>query len=248
MLPVDHIGLAVHDGKKAEHLLNQLALATPALPEDLNQQGVRIRFYGKGTRLEILEALGPDSAVTKFLSKRGEGLHHIAFRVANVQLQLERMHMAGFQPLTETPVLGADGKRIFFLHPKHTSGILVEFCQPKNQYHVRFDSCPKLERTMELTGHCIPHNDAPEHVVTAGSLPQLCQSLVLHNASFELSQHNIAPPPVPILISETSTASHFAHTLHERWPNAQLAVLPESSQYTCLPEVLLNFWASVKNG
>ena len=248
MLPVDHIGVAVHDGVVMETLLKKLAHSAPAPPEDVDQQGVRVRFYGSSTRLEILESLDINSVVARYLSKHGEGLHHIAFRVANVQQQLERMCTAGFQPLTKTPVPGADGKLIFFLHPKQTCGILVEFCQPGNQYAVQFESCIELEKVMRTTGHCIPLVESFGHVVTSGTLPEISQSLVLHNVSLQLSQQELEAPTVPTLISETSAASSFAYALQKQWPDAQLIILPENSQHKCLPNVLIDFWASLENG
>jgi len=247
MLPIDHIGIAVDSGMEMEHLIKKLAHSTSALPEDVDEQGVRVRFYGSGTCLEVLEPLNANSAVARFLSKHGEGLHHIAFRVANAELQLARMRAIGFQPLTEVPISGANGKHIFFLHPKQTCRILVEFCQPRKQYRVRFNACPELERIMQLTGHCIPPDTSPDHIVTGGPVPQRCQSLVLHNISSRLSQHKFDLPSVPVLISETSDASHNVYALLAKFPEAQVAILPESSQPKCLPEVLLNFWESLKN-
>lgn len=254
MLPVDHIGVAVHDSGFIEELLIKLVNASFALPEDLRQQGIRVRFYGEGTRMEILESLSPDSAVARFLSKRGEGLHHIAFRVANAQGQLDRMRAAGFQPLTEEPVQGASGKRIFFLHPKQTGGVLVEFCQPEHQYTVQFQSCPELETAMKQTGYCIACNEPTDHIVTSNCVATSDgdadhgQSLVVHNASFKLSQMPPPPPAVPILISEVSAESHHALALQAQWPGSELVILPENTQLQSLPAVLLRFWSSLEHG
>lgn len=248
MLPIDHIGVAVHDDRVMDSLLNKLADSTSSLPEDINAQGVRVRFYGDGTKLETLQPLNADSTVARYLSKRGEGLHHIAFTVANAQAQLERMRTAGFQPLTEKPIPGANGKRIFFLHPRDTCGILVEFCQPNKQYAVRFESCNGLEQRMLSTGHCIPGDETPGHVVTGGPLPEKCRSLALHNTSSKLSREKPDTPSVPVLISEASSASTHAHALHEQWPKAELVILPDNSQHKLLPNVLLDFWSSMENG
>ena len=248
MLPIDHIGVAVHDGRIMENLLKKLADSTSSLPEDIDAQGVQVRFYGDGTKLETLQPLNADSTVARYLSKRGEGLHHIAFRVANAQAQLERMRAAGFQPLTEKPIPGANGKRIFFLHPRDTCGILVEFCQPNNPYAVRFESCDELEQHLLSTGHCIPCDETPGHVVSGGPLPEKCRSLVLHNASSKLSQEKPDAPPVPVLISEASSASTHAQALQAQWPKAELVILPENSQHKLLPAVLLDFWSSLENG
>ncbi len=247
MLPVDHIGIAVKDGKIIENLLDELVNSGSSLPEDIDLQGVRVRFYGRDTRLETLESFRVDSAVAKHLEKRGEGLHHVAFRVTDAQLQLERMARAGFRPLTDTPIPGAGGKSIFFLHPKDTCGILFEFCQPHQQYSVQFISCTELEKMMRSTGYCTSDENSLRHVVTSEELPARCQSLVVHNASFKIWNQRPDPPSVPTLISEVSTASHSAQSLQVLWPNAHLVVLPENSQPECLPPVLINFWSSLEN-
>ena len=247
MLPIDHIGVAVHDGRVMEDLLKKLANSTSSPPEDLDSQGIRVRFYGRGTKLETLQPLSADSTVARYLSKRGEGMHHIAFRVTNAQAQLERMRAAGFQPLTEKPIPGADGKHIFFLHPEDTCGILVEFCQPDKQYAVRFESCKELEQRLLSTGHCVPCDETPGHIVSGGPLPERCRSLVLHNASSKLSQQKPDTPRVPVLISEVSSASAHAQALQAKWPKAELVILPKNSQCKYLPAVLLDFWSSLEN-
>ena len=248
MLPVDHIGIAVSDGLAVERLLMKLADSARALPEDVDRQGVRVRFYGSGTSLETLEALVAHSPVAKYLAKRGEGLHHIAFRVADVQLHFNRMRAAGFQPLTEAPVTGASGKRIFFLHPRDTRGFLVEFCQSEKQYPVLFEQCAELEEIMQKTGYyCPPSQKSSGHVVTSSVLPKACKSLVLHNNSFELSRGEIDAPRVPILISEASKDAHYAQLLQSQCPEAQLVILPENLQLKHLPAILLEFWASVED-
>ena len=248
MLPVDHIGIAVSDGAAVERLLMKLADSAPALPEDVNRQGVRVRFYGSGTSLETLEALVAESAVAKFLAKRGEGLHHIAFRVADVHTHFDRMRAAGFHPLTEAPVPGASGKRIFFLHPRDTHGFLVEFCQSEKQYPVLFDHCTELEEIMQNTGYCCPPSqESSGHVVTGNVLPKACKSLVLHNNSFALSRGEIEAPRVPTLISEASNHAHYAQLLQSQCPEAQLVILPENLQLKHLPAILLEFWASMED-
>ena len=248
MLPVDHIGIAVSDGTEVERLLMKLADSAPALPEDIDNQGVRVRFYGAGTSLETLEALVAESPVAKYLAKRGGGLHHIAFRVADVQTQFDRMRAAGFQPLTGAPVPGASGKRIFFLHPGDTHGILVEFCQSAKQYPVSFEHCAELEEIMQKTGYCCPPSQKScGHVVTSNVLPRACRSLVLHNVSLALSRGEIDTLRVPTLISEVSKDAHYAQLLQSQWSEAQLVILPENSQLKHLPAILLEFWASMED-
>lgn len=248
MLPVDHIGIAVSDGLAVERLLMKLANSAPALPEDVDRQGVRVRFYGSSTSLETLESLVSESTVAKYLAKRGEGLHHIAFRVADVQTHFDRLRAAGFQPLTEAPVPGASGKRIFFLHPRDTHGFLVEFCQSEKQYRVLFEQCAELEEIMQKTGYCCPPSQQSSgHVVTSNVPPNASKSLVLHNVSLALSRGEIDAPRVPTLISEVSKEANYAQLLASQWPEAQLVILPEKSQLKHLPAILLEFWASMED-
>ena len=248
MLPLDHIGMATHDGSALEDVLRKLAQCEPALPKNIDHQGVQVRFYGRGTRLEILESIDDRSALAQHLLKRGEGLHHIAFRVANAEWQLNRMRAAGFTPLTETPTIGAGGKRIFFLHPHDTCGVLIEFCQPMNQYAVKFEHCDALEEVMISTGFCTSVGETVGHVVTSEAIPQNCHSLVIHNVSSKFCRKRATAPHVPILISEISAQSSFAYELFKQWTTAQLVILPKSVQPTSLPAVLLDFWASIDNG
>ena len=248
MLPVDHIGIAVSDGTAVERLLMKLADSAPALQEDIDSQGVRVRFYGSGTSLETLEALVAESPIAKYLEKRGEGLHHIAFRVADVQAHFDRMRAAGFQPLTEAPVPGASGKSIFFLHPRDTHGFLVEFCQSEKQYPVSFEQCAELEEIMQKTGYCCsPSQQSSGHVVTSNVPPKASKSLVLHNVSLALSRGEIDAPRVPTLISEVSKDANYAQLLASQWPEAQLVILPENLQLKHLPAILLEFWASMED-
>ncbi len=247
MIPLDHIGIATHNGEAVDDLLKRLAHSTASVPEDIDSQEVRVRLYGKDTKLETIQPLSADSTVARHLSKRGEGLHHIAFRVASAQAELDRMRKSGFQPLTEKPVPGAGGKQIFFLHPRDTCGILVEFCQPAKQYAVQFEACDPLEQQLQLTGHCMASDTYPAHRVTGGPLPKRGRSLVVHNVSAQIAQKKHNAPSVPVLISEITPASAHAQALHAQWPKARLVILPESVQHNLLPAVLLDFWASVEN-
>ncbi len=247
MIPLDHIGIATHNGEAVDDLLKRLSHSTASVHEDIDSQEVRVRLYGKDTKLETIQPLSADSTVARHLSKRGEGLHHIAFRVASAQAELDRMRESGFQPLTEKPVPGAGGKQIFFLHPRDTCGILVEFCQPAKQYAVQFEACDQLEQQLQLTGHCMASDTYPAHRVTGGPLPKRGQSLVVHNVSTQLAREKHNAPAVPVLISDITPASAHAQALHTQWPKARLVILPESVQHNLLPAVLLDFWASVEN-
>ena len=131
---LEHIGVAVENAEAVaalyEKLLGGRLYGRPYKQETIAHEGVRTHFIQAGAaKLELLEALGPESPVQRFLAKRGEGLHHLAFEVADVQAEMERLRKLGFQPLSDAPRPGADGKLIFFLHPKDTHGVLVEFCQ-----------------------------------------------------------------------------------------------------------------------
>lgn len=129
-LKLEHIGIAVHDAAEVAQLYATLLGESPYKQEAVAREGVRTHFIAAGTaKLELLEALGPDSPVAKYLDRRGQGLHHLAFEVADINVQMQRLREQGLPPLSDTPRPGADGKLIFFLHPKDTHGVLVEFCQ-----------------------------------------------------------------------------------------------------------------------
>lgn len=133
MIRLEHIGIAVRDADAITELYEQLLGLRPYKAETVEREGVRTHFLQAGTaKLELLEALGPDSPVAKYLDKRGEGLHHLAFEVADIHAEMQRLRDLGFTPLSDEPRPGADGKLIFFLHPKQTHGVLVEFCQSVN--------------------------------------------------------------------------------------------------------------------
>lgn len=127
---LEHVGIAVEDAEAVIALCEALLGRRPYKQETVAREGVRTHFIEAGAaKLELLEALGPGSPVARFLAKRGEGLHHLAFEVADVRAELERLKGLGFRLLSDTPRPGADGQLIFFLHPKDTHGVLVELCQ-----------------------------------------------------------------------------------------------------------------------
>lgn len=130
ILKVEHIGIAVNDMQHAEALFNRLLGKDSYKKEAVQSEGVTTAFYKTGdTKIELLEATNPDSAIAKFIEKRGEGIHHIAFEVDDIEAEIVRLKAEGFTILNETPKLGADNKRVAFLHPKSTNGVLVELCQ-----------------------------------------------------------------------------------------------------------------------
>ena len=134
-MTLEHLGIAVADASDAVALFERLLSVSPYKAEVVEREGVRTVFFGDGgeaghaPKLELLEALTPDSPVAAFLAKRGPGLHHVAFEVEDIEAEMSRLQGQGFRLLADAPKPGADGKRIVFLHPKSTAGVLVELCQ-----------------------------------------------------------------------------------------------------------------------
>lgn len=127
---LEHIGIAVQDLAAVLKLLDDLIGEAPYKVEDIEPDRIRTYFVrGGGVKLELLEATASDSPVRRFVERRGPGLHHLAFEVDDIDAAFERVKRLGYTPLDEAPRNGADGKRIFFLHPKETGGVLLEFCR-----------------------------------------------------------------------------------------------------------------------
>lgn len=127
---IDHIGIAVESIEKARAFYEK----TLGLPfggiEEVPDQGVRVAFFQAGeTRIELLEPASPESAVGRFLQKRGPGIHHLAFRVDDLEERLASLRAEGIRLIDEKPRTGAHGTRIAFLHPKDTGGVLAELCE-----------------------------------------------------------------------------------------------------------------------
>jgi methylmalonyl-CoA/ethylmalonyl-CoA epimerase len=131
---IEHIGIAVKDAEKSETIFNALLNQTPYKREVVESEMVQTIFYQNGpNKIELLQGLSEDSAISKFIEKKGEGIHHIAFAVDNIYAELERLKKEGFQLIHETPKKGADNKLIAFLHPKGTNGVLIELCQENHE-------------------------------------------------------------------------------------------------------------------
>jgi len=132
MLKIEHLGIAVADLQKSIPLFEQL-LNTPCYKtEVVESEGVSTAFFQLGeSKIELLEATRPDSPINKYIEKKGEGIHHIAFEVENILVEMKRLSALGFTLLNETPKEGADNKLICFLHPKSTNSVLIELCQEK---------------------------------------------------------------------------------------------------------------------
>lgn len=130
MQKIEHIGIAVKDAEKSISLFNLLLNQQPYKKEVVESESVQTIFYQNGpNKIELLQGLSEDSAISKFIAKKGEGIHHIAFAVEDIVLELKRLKEAGFQLIHEVPKKGADNKLIAFVHPKDTNGVLIELCQ-----------------------------------------------------------------------------------------------------------------------
>ena len=130
--PLDHVGIAVRDLDEATQRYQQLASYHVLAEETVHAQRVKVRFLQeeKGScKIELLQGTDPESPICTFLKKRGEGIHHLAFRVEDIQAEMSRLRREGFQILQDHPVKGALNKWIFFIHPKSMGGVLVEICQ-----------------------------------------------------------------------------------------------------------------------
>lgn len=130
MLRIDHIGVAVKDLQSSSQLFEKLLGKPSYKTETVASEKVTTEFFEIGeSKIELLLAESEDSPIAKFIEKRGEGIHHIAFEVDNIENEISRLKNEGFQFIAEQPKRGADNKLICFLHPKTTSGVLVELCQ-----------------------------------------------------------------------------------------------------------------------
>lgn len=130
MLKVEHIGLAVKNFADAIPLYEKLLSTTCYKTEMVASEKVNTAFFQVGeTKIELLESTDPDGVIAKFIEKKGEGMHHIAFEVADIEAEMARLKAEGFQLLNEPPKKGADNKLVCFLHPKGTGGVLIELCQ-----------------------------------------------------------------------------------------------------------------------
>ena len=133
-MKVEHIGIAIKNLSDSHALFLRLFQQTPYKEESVDYDGLPNIFFQMGeTKIELLEATKPDSPIAKFIEKRGEGIHHIAFEVDDIRSEMKRLADEGFRLLNEQPKSGADNKWVCFLHPKDTNGVLVELCQSKDK-------------------------------------------------------------------------------------------------------------------
>ncbi len=130
MRKIEHIGIAVKSLETSNLLFEKLFGAPAYKQEEVASEGVKTAFFMNGpNKIELLEATHSESPIAKFIDKKGEGIHHIAFDVKDIFSEMERLQKEGFILLNEVPKKGADNKLVVFLHPKTTNGVLIELCQ-----------------------------------------------------------------------------------------------------------------------
>lgn len=130
MKKVEHIGIAVKNLESANKLFSKLFGKNSYKSEKIEREGVTTSFFQVGdTKIELLEATNSESPITKFIEKKGEGIHHIAYEVEDIKTEMSRLEAEGFALINKEPQQGADNKLICFLHPKTTNGVLIELCQ-----------------------------------------------------------------------------------------------------------------------
>lgn len=130
MFTIEHLGIAVVNLEDGETLFSKILNTTPYKREEVESEGVVTSFFQTGeSKVELLAATRDDSPIAKYLEKKGPGIHHVAFAVKDIKAEMARLEKEGFQLINQEPKRGADNKWICFLHPKNTSGVLIELCQ-----------------------------------------------------------------------------------------------------------------------
>lgn len=130
MRKIEHIGIAVKDIKESNDLFSKLFNSAPYKIEEVESQHVITSFFRSGTnKIELVQGTNDTNAISKFIEKKGEGIHHIAFDVPDIKAEMSRLKEEGFILLNEEPTRGADNKWVCFLHPKSANGVLIELCQ-----------------------------------------------------------------------------------------------------------------------
>lgn len=130
MIRIEHLGIAVNDLAEAEETYSKLLGVAPYKREAVEREGVITSFFQVGpNKIELLESTSPDGPIAKAIAKRGEGIHHVAFEVADIRAEMARLKAEGFHLLSDEPKTGADNKLVCFVHPKSANGVLVELTQ-----------------------------------------------------------------------------------------------------------------------
>lgn len=131
---IDHIGVAVNNLEESLHIFKDVLGMKCSGEEEVKEQNVRVAFLPVGeSEIELLESTSPDGNIAKYIEKKGEGIHHIAFEVEDLDVMLKKLQKKGVRLIDKEPRYGAGGARIAFLHPKSTNGILMELCEHKSQ-------------------------------------------------------------------------------------------------------------------
>jgi methylmalonyl-CoA/ethylmalonyl-CoA epimerase len=134
MEKLEHIGIAVKSLAVSVPLFEKLLNTSCYKTEPVDSEKVNTAFFKTGdTKIELLESTDPDGVIARFIEKKGEGTHHLAFEVADIEAEMSRLRNEGFVLLNDTPKPGADNKLVCFLHPKHTNGVLIELCMERKQ-------------------------------------------------------------------------------------------------------------------
>ncbi len=132
MIKIEHIGIAVKDLAVSVPLFEKLLNSVCYKTERVNSENVNTAFFRQAdTKIELLESTDADGVIAKFINRKGEGMHHIAFEVADIYAEMKRLQQEGFVLLSKQPKEGADNKLVCFLHPKETNGVLIELCMEK---------------------------------------------------------------------------------------------------------------------
>ena len=127
---IEHLGIAVADPGQALSIFEKLLNRPPEKTEEVASEKVRTHFFRVGeSQIELLESLDPEGVISRYIEKKGQGIHHVAFYTSGLEEEIQRLQEAGFEFLNPQPKAGADGKRIVFLHPRSTAGVLVELCE-----------------------------------------------------------------------------------------------------------------------
>ncbi|MCG2614629.1 methylmalonyl-CoA epimerase [Terrimonas sp. NA20] len=141
MRKIEHIGIAVSSLASSVPLFEKLLGTACYKTESVETERVNTAFFQTGeNKIELLESIDPDGVIARFIEKKGEGIHHIAFDVEDIEAEMARLKAEGFVLLNETPKKGADNKLVCFLHPKHTNGVLVELCANANDHETRMST------------------------------------------------------------------------------------------------------------
>lgn len=134
MRKIEHIGIAVKDIKSSNDLFSRLLNCDPYKTEEVESEHVITSFFRTGTnKIELVQGTNDTNAISKFIAKKGEGIHHIAFDVADIKQEMARLKAEGFILLNEEPKKGADNKWVCFVHPKSSNGVLIELCQERKE-------------------------------------------------------------------------------------------------------------------